>query len=286
MTAAPTGRRRAKDSDAAAPSERSLGVRLARVHLRGGLLAMARAELEALVADGGLDTPALADLAEVRWRSGDLTGAAAAAAAHLDEGGKEPIAMVVAAEALAARGRTAEARAQVKRLLTAIGGAPADVTLDGLFAGQPRATLWPDARSGAVIEMDDDAEDPAGVPVKGASATTAPDGIPASAGSPGIVRPSARDEVAVVEAAIDAGRVRDVAVRLAIMLREEGARAPLVLSLADRALKLAATPPVVAGLHLVAGDAFRSMGREVEAAAAYERAREALGGAASSEGDR
>jgi hypothetical protein len=235
--------------------------RLAHVHLRGGMLALARAELEALVAEGALDTPALADLAEARWRSGDLTGAGAAAAAHLDEGGKELIALVVAAEALAARGRTAEARAHAKRLLAAMAGSSTVDALEALFAGQPRGAVWP------------------GTEVETVSGT-------ASEGEVAAARPLARDEIAVVEAAIAARRVRDVAVRLAIILRDEGALAPLVLSLAERALVVAATPPVAACLHVVCGDAFRSMGREIEASAAFQRARQALGGAAPSEADR
>jgi hypothetical protein len=305
MTETPSGRRRGKATSASAAADRSLEGRLARVHLRGGMLAMARAELEALVAGGGLDTPALADLAEARWRSGDLTGAGAAAAAHLDEGGQEPMAMVVAAEALAVRGRTAEARAQSARALAVIGGnspEEARAALEALFAGQPRAAFWPDARSGVALETALDGDETADPPLGSARLRRTPEtealsssadevmpdanGAEAPAGNATAARPSARDEVEIVEAAIDARRVRDVAVRLTIMLREEGARAPLVLSLAERALEVAATPPVAAGLHLVAGDAYRSMGRDTEAAGAYERARQALGGAASSEGDR
>ncbi|MFN8631135.1 MAG: hypothetical protein U0838_12715 [Chloroflexota bacterium] len=42
--------------------------------------ALARAELEALAGRGRLDDAALLDLAEVRWRTGDLGGAGDAAA--------------------------------------------------------------------------------------------------------------------------------------------------------------------------------------------------------------
>lgn len=285
MTTAPPGRRRTRGSDIA-PDDRSLAGRLARVHLRSGMLATARAELEALVAEGGLDTPALADLAEARWRTGDLTGAGAAATAHLDEGGKEPIAMVVAAEALAVRGRTAEARAQAKRLLTAIGGTSTDATLEALFAGQPRGAVWPeaavvDAVREAAVDDDDEVTTTSRMAREDESLArlVAREDIT-------LTGLADRDEVGMVEAAISAGRVRDVAVRLSIMLRDEGARAPLVLSLAERALAVAATPPVAASLHLVCGDALRSMGREIEGMAAYQRGRAALGGAASTEGDR
>ena len=68
-------------------ASRTAEARLARLHLRTGMLSLARAELETMAADGTLDTPALADLAEARWRSGDLPGAGDAAVAHLDAGG-------------------------------------------------------------------------------------------------------------------------------------------------------------------------------------------------------
>src|SRR3990172_4548278 len=108
------------------PQGRSIQARLAPLPLRTGMLALARAELETLAARGELDSTALADLAEARWRSGDLPGGGEAAVAHLDGGGAEPIALVVAAEALAARGRTADARATAERLLAVLAGAGAD----------------------------------------------------------------------------------------------------------------------------------------------------------------
>ena len=52
---------------------------LAHTHLRLGSLALARAELETLAGARRLDTPGLVDLAEARWRTGDLTGAGEAA---------------------------------------------------------------------------------------------------------------------------------------------------------------------------------------------------------------
>ena len=48
---------------------------LARLHLRLGALALARAELETLAGRDALDDDGLTDLAEVRWRTGDLVGA-------------------------------------------------------------------------------------------------------------------------------------------------------------------------------------------------------------------
>ena len=58
---------------------------LARVHLRLGQLALARAELEDLCRPDMPSTPSgLADLAEARWRTGDCAGAGEAARAHLE----------------------------------------------------------------------------------------------------------------------------------------------------------------------------------------------------------
>ena len=242
---------------------RSSEARLARLHLRTGMLSLARAELETMAADGVLDTPALADLAEARWRSGDLPGAGDAAVAHLDAGGAEPVALIVAAEALAARGRTNEARGYANRLLAMLPVDAAD-PLEPLFAGQPRSAAWP-------------ATD---VEVGEAAAA----GLAASGGAIG--RDAARDQVQVVEAAIAAGERRGVAVRLGIILRDEAALAPLVLSLADRAIATGErSGPGAAAFQLVRGDAFRAMGREIEASAAYQRARQAVDGASSREGE-
>jgi len=248
---------------------RSVEARLARLHLRTGMLALARAELETLAARGELDSTALADLAEARWRSGDLPGGGEAAVAHLDGGGAEPIALVVAAEALAARGRTADARATAERLLAALAGT-GDDPLEALFAGQPRSAAWPATEVETVRS--------------GATRRGAVTG--STAGRPGGAAASPHDEVATVEAAIAAGDLRGVAVRLGIILRDEGALAPLVLSLADRALAHSERAGAsAAALHLVRGDAFRSLGREIEASAAFQRSRQALMGAALDEGE-
>src|SRR6476661_3109975 len=52
---------------------------LARLHLRLGSLALARAELETLAGQDALDEDGLVDLAEARWRTGDIAGAGEAA---------------------------------------------------------------------------------------------------------------------------------------------------------------------------------------------------------------
>jgi hypothetical protein len=102
------------------------------------MLVLARSELEDLERRGLLDALGRAWLAEARWRSGDMEDAAAAARAHLEGGGEDPIAMCIAAEAAADGGRPAEARALIDRL-----GPPDAATLDALFAGMPRRAFWP-----------------------------------------------------------------------------------------------------------------------------------------------
>jgi hypothetical protein len=113
-------------------------LRMARVHLRMGQLSLARAELEDLYRRDALDTVGLAVLAEARWRTGEGPAAAAAALAHLDAGGSDDVAVCIAAEAMAAEGRPADARVLMDRL-------PASdaTTLDALFAGMPRRAFWP-----------------------------------------------------------------------------------------------------------------------------------------------
>ena len=111
---------------------------LARVHLRLGSLALARAELESLAGRDALDVEGLVDLAEVRWRTGDIAGAGEAAVAALDDEEGPLVALVVAAEAAAARGRPTEARRIAAKAMTTAGD-----TLDLIFAGMPRASAWP-----------------------------------------------------------------------------------------------------------------------------------------------
>lgn len=119
--------------------------RLAILHLRLGNLQLARAELEDLDRRGHLDAAAKADLADVRWRTGDLETAASAATAHLEAGGSRRIALVIAAEAAAAAGRPLESRAHVEAL-----GAVDAETLDRVFAGMPRRAFWPSAPSSPI----------------------------------------------------------------------------------------------------------------------------------------
>jgi tetratricopeptide (TPR) repeat protein len=136
--------------DAAMPaapgaSARPMDLRIAGIHLRMGALDLARAELEAFAGAGSLDPEALLDLAEVRWRTGDLGGAGVAADAYLSSGTEAPIALVIAAEAAAATARYGEARRLAARAVEV-----AAEDLDALFAGMPRSAVWPEDRYGAM----------------------------------------------------------------------------------------------------------------------------------------
>ncbi len=112
---------------------------LAHLHLRLGSLALARAELETLAGRDALDDTGLVDLAEARWRTGDVAGAGEAAAVILGDGDDGPlVALVVAAEAALLRGRPSEARRYAAKAVTAAGG-----NVDAVFAGMPRGPVWP-----------------------------------------------------------------------------------------------------------------------------------------------
>ncbi len=277
--------------------------RLATLHLHLGGLALALAELEDLHRRDELDTAGLADLAEARWRSGDLSAAAGAAADHLAAGGSRPIARVIAAEAAIAAGRPGEARAQVETL----GGIEAEA-LDHLFAGMPRRAFWPSAPTAAVGPEATlfGADRPAGPPRPGASAdpgARAP--VPTGPGfgdagdgfetpgfwgedEPGLARRGqarlgrrdARSPAEPVEPAVELARAReelasaDAAVaaqgltRLGLALRQAPALAPEVL----RALG----PRDEVAALLLRGDACRLLGRHLEAEAAFMAAASAL----------
>src|SRR4029077_14810446 len=125
--------------DAPTPADRrTTDLTLARLDLRTGSLALARAEFETLAGRAPLDGDALVDLADVRWRTGDLASAGSAATSALDQGIDAPVAMIVAAESAFALGRPGEARRLATRAMAAAGG-----TLDALFGGMPRSSVWP-----------------------------------------------------------------------------------------------------------------------------------------------
>jgi hypothetical protein len=231
--------------------DRPTSLRLARVHLRLGSLALARAELEALSARGRLDDDGLLDLAEARWRTGDLTGAGDAAVALVDRGRNDLIALVIAAEAVAGAGRPSEARRLATRALETSGE-----SLDAVFAGMPRSSIWP------AEEADDSA----------AIAAVAADLGSVAADS---ASPAAVEAYAGGRAALAADDPIQASLRLAVALRLEPAFAEPILE----AVGPHASEPALA---LVAGDALRLLGRETEARAAYDVARGAPAPTASS----
>jgi tetratricopeptide (TPR) repeat protein len=277
---------------------RAVDGRLARVHLRGGLLTLARASLEQMAGVGALDREALADLAEARWRSGDLEGAAEAAVAHLDAGGDEPIAHLIVAEEADRQGSIVDARrhAAVVRERVAAG-------LDRLFAGEVRSTAWPmehpdwmDDRATApgrwgLLAGGREVADPqpaqwrlvpppaTGAPVPRARVSLATAAL--AAGQTTLdqlaLGRAAGQELEAAERELSLGLVADAIDRLALVLRFDPALAPVILSMADRALLAPGDRHQgQVAIHLLRGDAYRGLGRDTEAADAYQEAMRAL----------
>jgi hypothetical protein len=275
------------------------------VHLRGGLLTLARASLEQMAGDGTLDRDGMADLAEVRWRSGDLEGAADAARAHQASGGDEPMAALIIAEDLARVGQDAEAQGLARSVSERVGGA-----VDVLFALEVRSHAWPALDEGWMAA---DAAEPGhwGLLVGGSEVAaptpttwtlapiTQPVVLPAAApvgrgglGQPGgaastsVVVMSGRiagDELEAVDQDLTSGDVAAATQRLGVLLRLDPALAPIILSAADRAASTTAPGSgELSAIHLVRGDAYRVLGHDIEAAVAYQQAHQALAGGSSS----
>jgi tetratricopeptide (TPR) repeat protein len=231
---------------------RPMSLRLAGLHLRMGALAQARAELEALAGRGALDEDALVDLAEIRWRTGDLAGAGEAADAAIARGRHDGIALVIAAEAVAAAGRPSEARRLAARALGAI-----EAPLDPIFAGMPRGAIWPGDHM-----LDAGPSDAA---IDRARAVAAGAAVAASA--------AAAEAFAGGRAAMNRGDSTTAAIRLGIAMRLDPGYARSVLDLVEDRTEA----PLLA---LVAGDALRLLGREDEALEAYHQARGRVTGTA------
>src|SRR5665811_1546284 len=77
------------------------------------------------------------DLAEARWRTGDLHGAGEAASAYLAANGDEVLGFVIAAEAAAMVNRIAEAKHCVAQAMERYLS-----DLDPIFAGIARKAMW------------------------------------------------------------------------------------------------------------------------------------------------
>ena len=235
-----------------APPGRPIGVRMARLHLRTGSLALARAELESLAGHASLDGEALVDLAEVRWRTGDLAGAAEAANAAISNGSDALVVLVIAAEAVAAVGRPGEARRLAARAMQA-----SDGSLDPVFAGMPRDPMWPTDPIPESADLPTDLV--AQVPPRSGRARAARGGDgPASTG--------AAEAFAGGRGALAAGDRTTAAVRLGVAIRLDPGFALGVLGAVGER-------PSDPALALVAGDALRLLGRESEALEAYNLAR-------------
>jgi tetratricopeptide (TPR) repeat protein len=251
----------------ARPEARSTDLLLARAHLRLGQYSFARAELETLAVRGEMDGDGLADLAEARWRTGELPGAGEAAQAHLDAGGDRTSAFVIAAEAAVADGRVADAQRLADRVLQ--GGDD----LDTIFAGLPRSRVWRVAGPSDEPTDERPAEAPAGVTPDGGLTPAA-----AAAPTPGDAQTvvvetgsgGAHRLIAFAATALRDDRSR-AAVELALVLRSEPSLAPAVLELIARAPD-GGPSRSAAALEVVRGDAYRLIGRPREAEQAYARA--------------
>ena len=272
-------------------SGRNADLVLARVHLRLGALALARAELETLAGRDGLDHDGLVDLAEVRWRTGDVVGAGEAAAAALEAGDDALLALVVAAEAAMDRGRPSEARRYAERAL-----AFGSDAVEPVFAGMHRAGVWP--------------VDPLTPPPVAATLFDDPRGLPSTAPGPAAPAPieavSSRDgpgdgvavhdpptiglwdgttdgapeppSLPTADVALEAGRVAlhagrraEAAMAYGLVLRLAPGLAPAVVAALahDRSPELA----------LTRGDAYRLVGREADAIRTWEEALDLTGAA-------
>jgi hypothetical protein len=265
------------------PPQRSIELLLAHAHLRLGALSLARVELETMAGLGMLDTPGFVDLAEVRWRTGDLTGAGEAAHATLRNGVDEPIALVIAAEAAAKLGRPSEARRLAERAMASATG-----SIDAVFAGMPRSNVWPhDAdepppTAPTLFDREPEPATPAEVaePAGGdrpvhapASANAAASSAPAGPVTLGFwdddenaaealsELPDPALELEAGRAALVAGQLDQAALRLGMALRLAPALAPAVLEATAGARGSA--------LAMVRGDAYRLAGHEPEARQSY-----------------
>ena len=88
---------------------------------------------------------------------------------------------------------------------------------------------------------------------------------------------AAGQELEVAEQELALGLIADAVDRLALVLRFDPALAPVILSMADRALMAPGDRQQgLVALHLLRGDAYRGLGREVEAADAYQESMRAL----------
>ncbi len=236
--------------------------------MRSGAYALARAELEALAGSDDLDRDGILDLAEVRWRSGDLAGASVAAAAWLedgaDEGAEGALAHVIGAEAAAARGAHDVAAAHVAAAAPGLGDR---ATLDAILAGIAARADWP-------WEAATPPSPPAVVPEPPAGGCSSP---PLLAGgtvpTPAFALDAPVAPVAAQLARSGAALVGDAPERavvlLALALRADRAAAEAVLAALDA---VEPGPAHAAAFAFVRAEALRAAGRHEESRIAYASA--------------
>ena len=229
--------------------------------------------------------PGQVDLAEARWRTGDLAGAVEAASIALGAGEDDPVALAIAAEAAAALGRPNEARRLATKALELVAG-----PIDALFAGMPRSGVWPaDADELPPTAVTLFHQEPTGAPNQRAGDTdpgvvTSRASVPEGpAGGPGggpltlglwdgdggpdegtAALPDPAGELQAARAAVIAGSIEEAALRFGLVLRLAPALAPAILEATD-----GLTGPSV---NLIRGDAYRLVGLETEAQRAYAAA--------------
>ena len=242
---------------------------LARVHLRLGSLSLARVELETLAGRGELDDDGVRDLAEARWRTGDVAGAGEAAGTYLEAQPDDILGLVIAAEAQAAAGRPAEARRLAGRAIER-----ADGSLDPIFAGMPKSPIWPiepgAAAGPAGVLFDDLHPGPHAVPAlerDDADALIARPEAPIDGpslwgddGDAAATESAGGDAGALFRqgrGALDDGHPADAAAALLLALRASPSIAPAV-----RDLLAGRSEPILA---VVRGDASRIVGHDLDA---------------------
>ena len=261
---------------AAAPAvvDPATEIRFARLHLRTGSLHQARSEYESLAGNNLLDVPATLDLAEVRWRTGDLIGAGSAAAAYLAADGQSALGFLIAAEAAAAQDHPADARRHAGRALER------SVTdLEVFFAGVPHRMAWPESMWGTPAAMRIDVSPPATTPDSAVSSSViavplieAPEGslwaqteelaVPEPEAQLPVAEPRSWDgEVAAGVAALEAGDALMAALHFAVGLRMSPESARAVVDGIGEHRDLA--------LELVRADASRLLGNESNAGESY-----------------
>ena len=244
--------------------------RLARRSTCGpGSLSLARAELETMAGDGILDDEALIDLAEVRWRTGDLPGAGEAADAYLEAGHETTLGLVIAAEAQAALGRPSRGPPARRP-----GHRAGRSSLDGVFAGLPRSSIWPrDAGTELVAQPDRAPDRPADWPPGGERRRVrpvAPDAGRREAAAAPACRPLAAGHVPdgsrALRAAEEASRPTTSCRRRSSSRSRCGPRRP-----SRRPSSISARGQEGPAFDLIRGDAFRLVGREARPGARSPR---------------